>query len=135
MPAVGLPLNADSGESGRKVPANGPVPAEMGMAAESSKTVGVPPQEFAPLPKLSSPPPRRFDSTATVPSGPTRETWRSPSKVWLSRTRTLMSATAPASGMKMGTSATPRSGIGTETLPLLAVIVCAIGLSAPSVNV
>src|SRR5262245_31159627 len=39
VPAAFLPLNTESGWSGRKVPVNGAAPDETGVAAESSKTV------------------------------------------------------------------------------------------------
>ena len=50
VPAVDLPLSAESGASGRNVEAKGATPAEIGCAAASSKMAGVPEQLFAPLP-------------------------------------------------------------------------------------
>src|SRR5690349_16497102 len=50
VPAKVLPTNAESGDSGMKLPANGAAPAAMGVAAESSKIVAVPEQSLLPLP-------------------------------------------------------------------------------------
>ena len=91
-------LRAESGVSGLNDPANGAVPALMAVAAASSKTVKVPVQSVAPLPKLSPELPRRLDKATGVPFGATTVMARSPSKVWLSRTLTLTSTTAPMSG-------------------------------------
>src|SRR5215510_5847318 len=114
-----LPLKADKGESGLNDPANGAVPEPMAIGAESSKTVGTPEQSFAPVPKLSPPPPRLLASATEVPSGAISVSTRSPSKVWFKRTLALTSATAPTSVTLMGMSTELTSGIGTATLPLL----------------
>ena len=49
-PFDAFPFIADSGESGLKLPANGATPAPIAVAAESSKTVGVPEQSLFPVP-------------------------------------------------------------------------------------
>ena len=50
VPLEGLPFRPDKGCSGRNVPAKGAAPAEIAVAAESSKTVWVPEQSFEPVP-------------------------------------------------------------------------------------
>jgi hypothetical protein len=50
VPFEALPLSADKGDSGLKLPANGATPADIAVAAASLKTVGVPEQSFAPDP-------------------------------------------------------------------------------------
>src|SRR5262245_13220113 len=114
-----LPFNADRGESGLNDPANGAVPAPIAIAPESSKTVGTPEQSFAPVPKLSPPPPRLLASATEVPSGAISLITRSPSKVWFRRTLTLTSATAPTSVTLMGMSTELTSGIRAAMLPVL----------------
>src|SRR5262245_4534544 len=117
-PFDGLPLNAARGDSGLNDPANGAVPEPTAVGAESSKTVGTPEQSFAPVPKLSPPPPRLFDSATEVPSGPISLITRSASKVWFKRILTLTSATVPTSVTLIGTSTELTSGIGTAILPV-----------------
>src|SRR5262245_62558735 len=117
-PVSPLPLKADRGESGLNEPANGAVPAPIAIGAESSKTVGTPEQSFAPVPKLSPPPPRLLDSATEVPSGAISVSTRSASKVWFKRILTLTSATVPTSVTLIGTSTELTSGIGTAILPV-----------------
>src|SRR5262249_61947154 len=86
VPLTAFPLNADRGESGLNVPANGAVPEPNAVAAESSKTVGTPEQSFAPVPKFWPAPPRLPASVTDIPSGPISGNTRSAAEVWVERT-------------------------------------------------
>src|SRR5262245_812972 len=84
-----MPVAAASGLSGRNEPANGAPPLEMWFAAVSSKIV---PVKLAPLK------PRFVASGTTVALGVMSCNARSPSKVWVMFTVTLISWTVCVSG-------------------------------------
>src|ERR1035438_3178971 len=91
-PLAVVPMKADSGDCGRKVPTNGGVPAVMAVAAESSKVVRL--ASALPVPKLA-PAPLATDKGTVMPSGAIKDRLMSESIGATSQSETVTLMIAP----------------------------------------